>query len=392
MPSKTYFGYLLKQRVNSETIPFFVFNARAKDLQEWAGIRRVPDYAGGTQRTFRESRARAITRFLKSDAVNTIPNSVLIAFQPGTTEFTPITEQIDECLPEDLDILNGCDNQAQWGTLKFSYTSGLPENDRIAMIVDGQHRLNGMYEFEDENLPVIVISLVNAPLKEQAFQFIVINNKAVRVAAESAKSIVAELDEPDETELGDRLLKAGIKYKDVSPILREINDLQNSPFYMLLDWSYNRSGTKLVQLTAVEQSLKYLKTLFTFLEDDEDSLLEIFLAISQGVKNTFPSLWGRDNVFMKKVSLNALNEFVCERLKMAWEFGLFDIFDPERVTQQTEQILSSVPSEFWEATWGIRIQDNANVRDLIKSDLAQITENRKLRKRWSEDLKLIASS
>lgn len=392
MPSKTYFGYLLKQRVNSETVPFFVFNARAKDLQEWAGIRRVPDYAGGTQRTFRESRARAITRFLKSDAVNTIPNSVLIAFQPDTTEFTPITEQLHECLPEDLDILNGCDYQAQWGTLKFSYTSALPEDERVAMIVDGQHRLNGMYEFEDENLPVVVISLVNAPLKEQAFQFIVINNKAVRVPAESAKSIVAELDEPDETELGDRLLKAGIKYRDISPILREINDLQNSAFYMLLDWSYNRSGIKLVQLTAIEQSLKYLKTLFTFLEDDEDSLLEIFLAIWQGVKNTFPSLWGKDNVFMKKVNLNALNEFVCERLKMAWEFGLFDIFDPERVTQQTEQILSSVPAEFWKETWGIRIQDNANVRDLIKGDLAQITENRKLRKRWGEDLKLVAVS
>lgn len=392
MPEKTYFGYRLQQRIDETTVPFFVFQARAKDIQEWAGIRRVPDHSGGTQRAFRESRARAIARYLKSDSINTIPNSVLIAFQPDTTEFMPLTEQQNNCLSPDLDILNGCGDQAQWGTLAFSYTADQPESERIAMIVDGQHRLNGMYEFNDEDLPVVVISLVDAPLKEQAFQFIVVNNKAVRVSTESAKSIVAELDAADENELGDRLLKAGIKYKDISPVLRDINDLQNSPFHSLLDWSYNRDGTKLVPLTAIEQSLRYLKSLFTFLDEDDDSLLEIFLAVWQGIKNTFPTLWGQDNVFMKKVNLNAVNEFTGERLKMAWEFGLFDIFDPNRVTQQVEQVLSSIPTEFWAESWGIRVQDNANVRDMIKGDLTQITENRKLRKRWSQDLELIADN
>jgi DGQHR domain-containing protein len=389
MTEKTYFGFLLRQRIANETVAFFVFQARAKDIQKWAGIRRVSDHPNGTQRPYRESRARAIMRYLKADNINTIPNSVLLAFQPETTEFTSLNEELKACFQTNINLLNGCEGQTEWGMLTFSYSANQPEHERIAFIVDGQHRLNGMYEFANEDLPVVIISLVDAPLKEQAFQFIVVNNKAVRVPTESAKSIVAELDDKDEQELGFRLFKAGIKYKDVSPVLRDINDMPNSAFHNLLHWDYNRDGSQLVPLTAIEQSLKYLKTLFAFLDEDEDSLLEIFLAIWLGVKQSYPNLWGQDNVLMKKVSLNALNEFIGERLKMAWEFGLLDIFDPERVSQQVEQIMASIPEQFWIQNWNIAIQDNANVRELIQGDLKKITENKKLRKQWHEDLYLV---
>lgn len=391
MGTRKYFGYKLRQRQDEETISFFVFNARAKDIQQWAGIVRVPDYAGGTQRAFREPRARAITRFLQAESVNTIPNSVLIAFNQGATVFTPLEDKIISCLPE-IEITNGCTELISWGTLEFEFEDGVAENERLALIVDGQHRLNGMYEFGMEDIPAVIIGLMDAPLKEQAFHFIVINNKAVRVPTESAKSIIADLDETQEDELGERLLKAGIKYKDVSPILREINDLEASPFKDLLDWSYNRKGARLVPLTAVEQSLRYLKGVFTFFDEDEDSLLEVFLALWRAVKSTYAHLWGNeDNNLMKKVCLNAINEFVSDRLKLAWQFGLLDIFQPETVEKQVEQIMLPVPASFWESMWSIRIQDNANIRGLIKADMEQMAENRKLRKRWDEDLELISA-
>jgi len=390
MPQKSYFGYRLHQRVDENTVPFFVFQARAKDIQNWAGIRRVPDMAGGTQRAFREPRARAIARFLKADSLNTIPNSVLLAFEPGKTSFSACAPGLEGCTP-DVDLLNGCSGQMAWGVLTFEYDENSPEHERPALIVDGQHRLNGMYEFLDEDIPVMIVSLIDASPKEQAFQFIVVNNKVVRVPTESAKSIIADLDDADEDELGRRLLKAGIKYKEISPILREINDLDNSPFKDLLDWSYNRDGVHLVSLTAIEQSLRYLRSLFTFLGDDEDSLLEMFLAIWRAMKNQYEDLWGEDNKFMTKVNINALNEFVADRLKMAWEFGLLDIFQPDQVQQQTERIMDSIPEEFWKANWGIRIQDNANIRTMIKDDLAQMAENRKLRKEWNADLKVAIS-
>ncbi len=390
MPTKRFFGYMLRQRLDDQTIPFFVFQARSQDIQSWAGIRRVPDIQGGTQRAFRETRARAITRFLGAESINTIPNSVLLAFEPGTTSFTPLTDHLEGCVSE-IDLLNGCEGQMEWGVLEFEFNENTPEHQRPALIVDGQHRLNGMYEFEEENIPVVIVSLVDSPLKEQAFQFIVVNNKVVRVPTESAKSIIADLDTEDEDELGERLLKAGIKYKDVSPILRDINDLESSPFKDLLDWSYNREGVRLVNLTAIEQALRYLRGLFTFLEDDEDSLLEVFLGIWRAIKEQYPSLWGEDNKFMRKVNINGTNEFVVDRLKMAWEFGLIDIFDPTQVEQQTQRVLDSIPSQFWEVDWGIPIQDNANVRTMIKNDLTQMAENRKLRRRWQDDLQVISS-
>ncbi len=64
MIAKSYFGCLVRQRVNENTIPFFVFYARIKDIKEWAGIRRVRDLPEGTQRTFRKTRVRQIARFL----------------------------------------------------------------------------------------------------------------------------------------------------------------------------------------------------------------------------------------------------------------------------------------------------------------------------------------
>lgn len=387
MPRRRYFGYILRQRIDENTVSFFVFQARARDIQLWAGIKRVPEIPGGTQRAYRKSRARAITRFLSAESLNTIPNSILLAFEPGKARFDDLNDLLEDCI-HNVDITNGCDEQLKWGFLEFEFNEDAPQHERPALIVDGQHRLNGMFNYAEEDIPVVIISLIDAPPKEQAFQFIVVNNKAVRVPTESAKSIIADLDAVDEEALGERLLKAGIKYKEISPLLREINDLPNSPFVNLLNWAYNRNGLRLVDLTAVEQALRYLRGLFTFLDEDEDSLIEIFLAMWRAVRSKYLNLWGAENKFMTKVNINALNEFIADRLKMAWEFGLLDIFNPEEVERQVTTILESIPFQFWEAEWGIQIQDNANVRNMIKSDLAQMAENSKLRRRWIEDLQV----
>ena len=91
---------------------------------------------------------------------------------------------------------------------------------------------------------------------------------------------------------------------------------------------------------------------------------------------------------MKKVNINALNEFVADRLKFAWAMNLIDIFDSASVEQQVFNIVRLLHEEFWKAEWAVRIQDNANVRNLIKADLATLANNSKLRNSWREDLKL----
>ncbi|MDZ7959765.1 MAG: hypothetical protein RMY34_18095 [Aulosira sp. DedQUE10] len=128
--------------------------------------------------------------------------------------------------------------------------------------------------------------------------------------------------------------------------------------------------------------------MFTFLDEDEDSLVDIFCAVWRVVKDNYQELWAEDNTFMKKVNINALNEFISERLKFAWELSLVDIFNSEQLEQQVLNIVKLLPQEFWKSEWSIKIQDSANVRKLIKEDLSTLADNCRLRRTWNQDLKL----
>jgi DGQHR domain-containing protein len=382
---RQYFGCRVVQRVSVETVPLFTFYARAKDIRKWAGIRRVGESEQGTQRIFRETRIKSITRFLRADEKNTIPNSILLAFEPGQSQFYPLEAESE--LVKNQQFFNGFDNELAWGFLKFSFDTNMPEHEKPALIVDGQHRIYGISNYEEEDLPLLVVSLIEAPLQEQAFQFVVINNKAVRVPPDNVRAIIAKIDED---ELQRRLLLAGVGYGKASPLLRDINDLPSSPFKDLLDWPYNTTETKTVPLTAIEQSVRYIKTQFQALnlDDDEASLVEIFCAIWRAIKDNYPNLWGEEGKFMTKVNINALNEFIVERLKFSWEMGYVDIFDAKAIERLVLNIVGLLPKEFWESEWSIRIQDNANVRNLIKSDLNTLANNSRLKNTWNEDLKL----
>ncbi|NMC85959.1 MAG: DGQHR domain-containing protein [Anaerolineaceae bacterium] len=229
MENRSYFGCKVTQRIDNETVPFFVFHTRVRDALQWVGIKRSREYEEGTQRILRESRRKAIARFLARDSVNTIPNNILLAFEPNQANFRSVDQQMIACF-NGTDIHNECSPQVEWGFLEFSFEHNQPDHLRPALIVDGQHRFFGMSDFDQENLPILFVCLIDAPLKEQAFQFIVINSKAVRVPADNAKAIIEGVDEDA---LRDRLLKVGVKYAGISPLLSEVNDLQNSPFLLI---------------------------------------------------------------------------------------------------------------------------------------------------------------
>jgi DGQHR domain-containing protein len=391
MDHRHYFGCKINQRIAMETIAFFVFTARVKDVKNWVGVKRSREYSEGTQRILREGRKKAIVRFLAKEAINTIPNNILLAFEPEVAHFRSTDEAIRNCC-EGADIKNGCTEQIEWGFLEFSFEENLPENLKPALIVDGQHRFFGMVGYEQENLPAIFVCLLDAPLNEQAFQFIVINSKAVKVPVDNAKAIIEGVD--DEL-LRDRLLRSGVSYANISPLLSEVNDLPNSPFRDMLDWDYNRNGPKVFTLTTIEQCLRYNESIFAFLGDDEDSRLELFFSIWNAVRHYFPQYFENiteenkeQNKFIKKVNINALNEFLTERLKKAWEFELVTLFNSSDVEKCIGEILEKINPQFWQYQWTIVIQDNSNVRKLIKLDLEAMIQNHNLGRSWADDLEL----
>ena len=387
MESRTYFGCRVAQRGRGNSVEFVVFVANTNDVIKWSGIRRVGEHEKGTQRIITPSRVRAIARFLSSNNENTIPVGVVIAFGVNTAKFSTMQTSINECFPQ-IDTTNGVTDKIDWGTLSFQFDENALPHERPALIVDGQHRILGMSEVTSENVPVLIVALIEASLEEQAFQFVVINNKAAKVPTDNVKALLASFDEPA---LQHRLLDAGVSYGNISSVLKDVNEQKGSPFKGLLIWPLSNKEQGVIQLTTIETCLRVIREAFR-MNDEEDTKKETLLAIWRAASRKFSDLWLKNKKFMSKVNLIALNDYIVDRLVYAWEGDLLDINQPDRVEAQTENILGSIPSDFWLRDWNYGIQDNTVVRKALKDDLNAISRNVRKKDNWDKDLKTVISS
>jgi DGQHR domain-containing protein len=385
MVNKTYFGCRVAQRGKGNGVEFVVFVANTKDVMKWAGIRRVGEHEKGTQRIITESRVRAIKRFLDSDKNNTIPVGIVVAFGRDAARFESFQSMINTCIPE-VDTRNRVSDKVDWGTLSFQFNPDSESYERPALIVDGQHRVFGMSEVQDEDIPILIVALIDSTPEEQAFQFVVINNKAAKVPTENVKAILASFDEPS---LQSRLLDAGVSYGNVSSTLRDINEQEESPFRKLLIWPLSDKKEGRIQLTTIETCLRYIRNEFKL--EEEDTLKEMFLAIWRSATKKFDDLWLKNDKFMSKVNIISVNDYIVDRLAFAWEGDLLDINQPKSVETQTTSILGLIPPDFWLRDWNFGIQDNTLIRKTIREDLNAIGKNIKRKKRWDKGLKMVPS-
>ena len=386
MASRTYFGCRVAQRGQGKSVAFVVFVANTNDIMKWARIRGVGEHEKGTQRIITPSRVRAIKRFLGSDAQNTIPVGVVIAFGVDTAKFSSMQLAMNTCFPQ-TDTTNGVTDRMDWGTLSFQFNENAESHERPALIVDGQHRILGMSEVPNENIPVLIVALIEASPEEQAFQFVVINNKAAKMPTDNVKALLASIDEPA---LQHRLLSAGVSYGNVSSVLKDVNEQEGSPFKGLLIWPLSDKKEGSVQLTTIEACLRSIREAFR-MDDDEDTRKETLFAIWRGVAKKFDDLWLKNDKFMSKVSITALNDYIIDRLTYAWEGDLLDINQPDMVELQTINMLSSIPSDFWLHDWNYGLQYNTVVRNALRDDLNAIGKNVRMRYTWDRDLKMVTS-
>jgi DGQHR domain-containing protein len=146
------------------------------EVIQWAAVERLTVTGEGHQRLRNEAKIRAIGGFLNLDPRNTIPTAVTVALSDLTLSHDP---QLDSCS-----------------------TVEVPSSDPPAgLVIDGQHRLFGMSAF-DPSLRVNVVALINPSDEEIAFQFLVINNKARKVATDHLKLLALQYPE---AALGERL-------------------------------------------------------------------------------------------------------------------------------------------------------------------------------------------
>ena len=120
--------------------------------------------------------------------------------------------------------------------------ANLREMLKPALVIDGQHRLFGAAGVE-EDLPVLVCSLVRPSWKEQVFQFVVVNDKASGIPKPFITSLAGmSLTASELDELRDRLTQAGLKLWEVEVMQRMGYD-SRSPFFKKIEFKVSGNNT-----------------------------------------------------------------------------------------------------------------------------------------------------
>lgn len=383
MNQKKYCGFRVIQRQDPNATSFFVFVAYPRDILEWAAVNRAEEQKGGIQRGISKARLRALTRFFTKDTRNIIPTSIVLAFSPGLTTFSQIT-------PDGLSQHCQPDEALQWGVLSFSFDPGQSSSERPAFVVDGQHRLFSMSDIQGEDVLVLVSALLDAEPNEQAFQFIVINNKVTRVPSDLVRSLIVDFDEND---LQKRLETARVSLQPQALLVAIVDDEEESPFYQMVKWERRRGeGVPAIKPAAIEDSLKYIRRRFLQFDEDQDALVDFFFALWHGVKTAYPELWRhRENRLFENAGFKAFSEYLCDQIETlsSLDIGFVDVEDKDSVSGATAQIASQIYIGFWQTEWRLKSLDTSSGRETIKEDLKTIRKNRKERKNWSEGLTLV---
>lgn len=345
-----------------------LLHAAVKEVLQWATVEKLGPKSSGPQRERREAKVTAIAKFLDTDARNIIPTAVVLAFREGTAKFARDKE----------------DRNAGELTIKN-------DGDFAATIVDGQHRLYGIEQY-DEKTQVAIVGLLDTTDAERAFQFLVINNKSSRVAAAHTKALIARMKN---TDLSQRLTAArvaldveGVKDVDI------VNTDRDSPFYKTVDWPTTPQNKRLIQATAIELSLDYLGGLGIMEFEDRDVRRSVFQTIWSRVKEEWPECWVEGSKLISKVGVICLTRFVADRITN-WADSddiEIEITDLDQIEEQTGKIVKYMDKRFWTAPWAEKAAggfDTNQGRERVVAAIRQLYRNGRNELEWYTDIDII---
>jgi DGQHR domain-containing protein len=346
-----------------------IFHAPVRQVLSWADIDALSYKNVGPQRERKKARVTQIKRFLATE--NVIPTAIIVGFNKGMTEFTPTAGSIAGC-----------------GTLEITLDG---DDSFAATVVDGQHRLYGIDEYShDAKVPIV--GLLDADELEKAFQFLVINNKASKVPPAHAKALLAKMNEKA---LADRLRTARVSL-DVAGArdVDLVNSDDESPFFESIDWPATKKENRLVQPTAIELSLEYIKNLGVSEFDDRDVRRSLFLAIWKVIKAKWPSLWKRNSRLLSKVGIYCLTRFVIDMITN-WadndELNI-ELTELDEIKKHTNKILRYMDPGFWTTPWAASAQggfDTNQGRQRVVDALTQMYRNVRREEDWSTDIDIL---
>jgi len=362
-----------KQRSESGAPLFLMFRATAQDISEWAAIERyTKDSQKGPQRLKKPAKIAEVKSFFQKDARNTIPTALLVRLTvPSEGLGTPI-----EALPEVV-------------PLQFEYDpEGSPEG-KPGMIIDGQHRLLGVKEY-DPNTQLNVVALINISDDETAFQFLVVNNKASKVTTNHLRALVHNYKEED---LSKRLRDIRMSISQHLDFVGLVDSEDGSPFKGIIDWSNNQSegaSTKaFVQTNAIESCIAYIKQKRVPELDDDSILLGFFLTIWKKIAAKWAQQFTQQSHLLEKAPIICLNQFIVDNLCYEYDNDTLEIADFEKVGASVNRVIDSLSAKLWDAKWTSKSLDTSAGRNLLVAALTQIRRNINAGRNWYENVSIV---
>lgn len=359
-----YTCFVFSQRPEAGAPRFCIFEAPVGEILAWSSVPRLShDKQGGVQRERSDFRVKGITKFLKDEARNTIPTALVLALSPGSY-------QLDN-------------NESGQNRIHLS-----PDNREQVFVIDGQHRLYGLNEFNpDARAPVVAI--LDAGNDEKAFQFIVINNKAAKVAPDHIRALTFAYSS---AELEDRLRTAKLSLSRNVLFVGLVNDTEGSPFRNRIDLPTVPPEQRWVNAAAIESCVNYIQTKKIVGIDDEESTLGFFLAIWKELENSWPQLFAMNSKLLSKVGMVTMNRYIVDSVDMlAGLLEDLDLSNEQDVTTATRRVLKLQNANFWLSDWNITISDSKVVREQIYDALRRIQQNIKQNIEWHEEVPLVSS-
>lgn len=260
-----------------------------------------------------------------------------------------------------------------------------------ATIVDGQHRAKGAADIE-ERIPFTVVGLLEADWSEQAFQFIIINQKAKPIASEFLTSIIsASLSPQDINKLRERLEQSKVDLANTT-IINLVHYDESSPFKGRVDFKVQGSTGSLgyAGMLALAKRFQGLKThqsdMYKFRPFFETVFAEVcpgrdyaekteewsknewfiyFVAFWETVRNKYSELWEPGNNLYKIVTFQEI-----QNLFLSWLFSRSEaIKGADDLKEKAEIFLKDIKPDFFIKFWQLKSLQSESGRKYLRRAL-----------------------
>ncbi|MGH1450182.1 MAG: DGQHR domain-containing protein [Pseudomonadaceae bacterium] len=355
------------QRNDGNAPKFCIFHAPVSEILAWAEIPRLSHKdKNGIQRAKNDYKVRGIKKFLSADDRNTIPTAVVITLSDGAYNIVK-----DKKSPEQIEIVQGM----QGG----------------AFVVDGQHRLYGINEF-DPKAKVPVVAILGATDEERAFQFIVINNKVSKVNADHIRALALNFTNPQkELGLEARLNSARLSLNKNLGYVGQANTSEESPFMGIIALPDTPKNDQIVVPASIEAAVAYIQSKNMLQISSDDGPYELFTTIWSTIKSEWPDTFEKDSKLLSKVGIQCMTQYITDNIDVISSFIEVDIdlSNAEDVSNSVRKILQLQTETFWLVPWSINISDTKLVRDQISEALRRIQQNLKQRHPWNTEVQIL---